>query len=193
VQLHLLESALKSREVLAANPGAALTGSGVTDDDRLGPAKGRSGTRRSSVRTLVVLGVASFALLGQGERCRVDRRFISPSATLQTYWNALRAGDAETTWECFVEGRHDLPVPGMLWFLPPTDRLTLEEFRSLPVTGGRVMVSYAVRYRPTGSTEERVFRTGDELVRARGEWRIARPLGEASMPTWEATPQPVDI
>ena len=144
-------------------------------------------------RGTLALAVLSLSLLGQGERARVDPRFISPSATLTTYWSALRGGDANEAWECMVEGRHDLPRPGMLWFLPPTDELTLEEFRSLPVTGGRVLVSYEVRYRPAGIDEVRSFRTADELVRMRGEWRIARPIGEASMPDWQPTPRPVDI
>ena len=145
------------------------------------------------MRSLLVLALACATLFGQGERCRVDMRFLSPSATLNTFWAALREGDANSAWECFVEGRHDLPMPGMLWFLPPTEELTLGQFRSLPVTSGRVMVSYEVRYRPTGTTELRTFRTGDELVRMRGEWRIARPMGEASMPLWSPTPGPVDI
>jgi hypothetical protein len=81
----------------------------------------------------------------------------------------------------------------MLWFLPPTDELTLEDFRSLPVTGGRILVSYEVRYRPAGDDVVRSFRTADELVRMRGEWRIARPVGEASMPEWQPAPRPVDI
>lgn len=139
------------------------------------------------------MAVLSLSLLGQGERSRVDHRFISPSATLTTYWSALRAGDASEAWECMIEGRHDLPRPGMLWFLPPTDELTLEEFRSLPVTGGRVLVSYEVRYRPTGTGDVRSFRTADEMVRTRGQWRIARPIGEASMPEWQPIPRPVDI
>jgi hypothetical protein len=133
------------------------------------------------------------SLFGQGERARVDARFISPSATLQTYWESLRLGEAEAAWECLVEGRHQLPMPGMLWFLPPTDELTLEEFRSLPVTGGRILVSYEVRYRPIGDEVVRSFRTADELVRMRGEWRIARPVGEASMPEWQPASRPVDI
>ena len=37
------------------------------------------------------------------------------------------------------------------------------------------------------------FRTADEMVRMRGEWRIARPLGEASMPDWQPIPRSVDI
>jgi hypothetical protein len=81
----------------------------------------------------------------------------------------------------------------MLWFLPPTDELTLQEFRSLPVTRGRILVSYEVQYRPAGTQEVRSFRTADEMVRMRGEWRIARPYGEASMPDWQPTPGPVDI
>jgi hypothetical protein len=143
-------------------------------------------------RSLLVVAVACLSLLGQGERCRVDPRFATPSMTLATYWEALRTGDAEGVWQCFVEGRDDLPLPGMLWFLPPIDSLRLDAFRSLPVAGGRMMVSYDVRYIPRGEVVERRFRTGDELVRMRGEWRIARPIGEASMPEWQPGPEPVD-
>src|SRR5215510_11784750 len=94
--------------------------------------------RRISLRAVVLVLLASLSLLGQGERCRVDTRFSTPSATLQTFWKAMAAGNAEDVWECFVEGRFDLPVPGMLWFLPPTERIALSEFRSLPVASGRV-------------------------------------------------------
>ena len=142
----------------------------------------------------VALALFSLTLLGQGERATVDSRFISPSATLETYWSSLRAGDANGAWECLVEGRHQqLPRPGMLWFLPPTDELTLAEFRSLPVTGGRILVSYEVRFRPVGDEDVRSFRSADELVRMRGEWRIARPIGDVSMPEWQPIPRPVDI
>jgi hypothetical protein len=89
---------------------------------------------------------------------------MSPSSTLRTYWTALRDGNAGEAWECFVEGRYDLPRPGMLWFLPPSD-LTLAEFRSLPVSRGRILVSYEVRYRPVGSDDTLRFRSADELVR----------------------------
>ncbi|HKQ58463.1 MAG TPA: hypothetical protein VJY35_11400 [Candidatus Eisenbacteria bacterium] len=143
-------------------------------------------------RGLLLMVLVSLSLLGQGERSTVDSRFISPSSTLRSYWQALRAGDAEAAWECLAEGRHQPPWPGMLWFLPPTDELTLEGFRSLPVTGGRMLVSYQVRYRATGSGEVRAFRSADELVRTRGEWRIARPIGEVSMPEWQPTPHRVD-
>ena len=136
--------------------------------------------------------LATLSLLGQGERSRVDPRFMSPSATLRTYWESMRTGDANGAWECLVEGRHELPRPGMLWFLPPTDDLSLAAFRSLPVTRGRVLVSYEVRYRAAGSSDLRRFRTADELVRLHGEWRISRPLGEASMPAWQPERLPVD-
>src|SRR4029453_5344983 len=142
---------------------------------------------------LALVSLACLSLLGQGERYRVDPRFASPSATLATYWQALRDGDAEGAWECFDDPRDLMPMPGMLWFLPPTKELRLEGFRSLPVTAGRVMVTYEVHFQPKGSMEERSFRTADELVRERGEWRITRTIGEASMPEWESTPGPVDI
>ena len=149
--------------------------------------------RRMSLRAVVLVLLASLSLLGQGERCRVDSRFSSPSSTLTTFWDAMAAGNAEDVWECFVEGRHDLPLPGMLWFLPPTERIGLAEFRSLPVASGRVLVTYEVRFVPAGDDEERSFRTGDELVRVRGQWRIARPIGQASMPELRLPPRTVDI
>jgi hypothetical protein len=168
---------------------------GVGTDAAPGTETGAGGTpaRTPAMRRgLLIVAVACMTLMGQGERSRVDLRFISPSATLTTYWTAMRTGDAAGAWECFVAGRHNLPMPGMLWFLPPTETLTLDAFHSLPVTQGRMLVSYEVRYRPTGMDEERRFRTADELVRMRGEWRIARPIGEASMPEWEPMPGPVD-
>src|SRR5262249_55869219 len=142
---------------------------------------------------LFLIVLAALSLLGQGERYKVDRRFASPSATLRTYWSALEKGDAEDVWECFVEGRNDLPMPGQLWFLPPVSQLRLTAFRSLPVTRGRVLVSYEVRYVPVGFPDERSFRTGDELVRMRGAWRIVRPVGAGSLPEIRLPRRPVDI
>jgi hypothetical protein len=134
----------------------------------------------------------AFALLGQGERCRVDPRFASPSATLATYWEALRAGDDDLVAACHVTGMRDLPFPGMLWFMPPTREVRLEDFRSLPVSAGRLLVTYVVRYHPEGAGEEQSLPTGHELVRQRGEWRIERSIGEASMPEWRAVRRTVD-
>ena len=149
--------------------------------------------RHSGLRTTVLILLGAAMLLGQGERSRLDARFRSPSATLFTLWESLRAGDGETAYECYLDGGHDVPLPGQLWFLPPTDELWLEGFHSLPVTAGRVLVTYEVHYRARGDGEEQKFTTGNELIRLRGEWRIARPLGEASMPEWHSTPAPVDI
>lgn len=148
---------------------------------------------RAGWREWLLVFAVSFTLLGQGERAHVDPRFRSPSMTLLTYWEALRQGDAAGAFECYVEGRNDLPLPGQLWFLPPTDDLWLEGWRLSGATGGRVELTYEVHYIPTGLDEERLFRTGNELVRMRGEWRIVRPLGEASMPEWKPVPGPVDI
>jgi hypothetical protein len=136
--------------------------------------------------------VMAGSLLGQGERTRVDARFVSPSSTLMSYWEALRVNDADAAAECLSAGEHEVPFPGMLWFLPPTEQLSLEEFRSLPVASGRVMVTYVVRYRPKGEPVEQEFMFGNELLRTRGEWRIVRPLGEASMPEWQPSSGPVD-
>jgi hypothetical protein len=37
-----------------------------------------------------------------------------------------------------------------------------------------------------------MFKFGNELLRTRGEWRIAKPIGEASMPEWRPQDRPVD-
>jgi hypothetical protein len=140
---------------------------------------------------MLVLWLA-IALLGQGERYRVDARFATPSTTLRTYWDAMHEGDDGVVAQCFVAGEHELPFPGMLWFLPPTPGVRLDGFRSLPVAAGRVLVTYEVRYVPDGSSVEQGFRTGHELVRQRGEWRIERAIGEASMPEWKPVRRAVD-
>lgn len=171
------------------DPGTPAPVPGVVTADA--PPSGEATARAPAGRDAAVRGwqvlllvLACLSLLGQGERSRVDMRFISPSATLHAYWDALRAGDADAARECLVEGHHQRLLPGMLWFLPPTDELTLQDFRSLPVTGGRILVSYEVQYLPTGSDELHSFRTSEELIRTRGEWRIARPVGEVSVPEW---------
>jgi hypothetical protein len=178
-----------------AREGTETTASGVSTGVPILAMGVPQRVRRSTVGGM--LGAAGlllgcFGLLGQGERCLVDTRFRTPTATLRTYWEGMRRGDADIVWACFTEGRYDLPVPGQLWFLPPTERLDIAQVQTLPVTPNRVMVTYEVRYVPRGLNELRSFRTGDELVRTRGEWRIARPIGEASMPDPEPIPRPVD-
>jgi hypothetical protein len=181
-------------------PGAQFAGtealaSGVSEDGRSG--SGEAGItdaepRRRTSRGVLWIALASFCLLGQGERCQVDKRFASPSATLSTYWQALLDGDAETAWSCVDDGQPGLPVPGMIWFLPPSDTLRLTNIQALPVTSGRVMVRYDVEFVPRGIAEVRAFENSDELVRRRGEWRLIRRAGEASFPDWEPTRQPID-
>jgi hypothetical protein len=144
------------------------------------------------LRGWLAVGAASLMLLGQGERCQVDPRFQSPCATLRTYWQALLEGDAETAWACFVEVRPELPLPGMVWFLPPSDSLRLADFRALPVTNGRVLVRYQVEFVPQGVPEVRSFPSAEEVVRRRGGWRITRRVGEVSYPDWTPTSRPVD-
>lgn len=138
------------------------------------------------------IALAACSLLGIGEVCRVNPHLVSPSATLRSYWEALRAGDEAVAVECLVDGPNDLPFPGMLWFLPPTTELWIDDFHSIPVQSGRVLATYQVHFVPDGSDGVETFRTGSELVRTRGEWRIERPLGEASMPEWRPIRRTVD-
>ena len=141
----------------------------------------------------MLLTFALFTLLGQGERSKVDPRLTSPSRTIASYWEALQRNDEAAALECTVEDTQDVPYRGMLWVLPQSAKLKLTGFKFLPVTAGHVMVTYVVCYRPVGSPTEEAFVTGCELVRQRGEWRILRPIGEASMPDWKPFPRAVDI
>lgn len=135
---------------------------------------------RASALSWLMLVCLSFALLGQGQRCDVDPRFGSPLATIQTYWEALREGDAETASLCIDEGSYTGPYPGSVWFMPPSHDLRVEAAQTLPVRPGRVLVNYEVHYFALGASEEFSFRTGSHLVRARGEWRIVPPFGDVS-------------
>jgi hypothetical protein len=197
VRLDLLE-AVPYRELGTPQPASGveeasptLAGGGPLDGAAALVAPVREGTRLGWRGWCAVLAV-SCSLLGQGERCRVERTYRAPSTTLQAYWEALRAGDAEAAWACFAEGRPDVPMPGAIWFLPTSDDLWLTGYRALPVAPSRVMVSYEVHYRDGKSGDERMFRFGNELVRQRGEWRIAKSIGEASMPEWKPKDRPVD-
>jgi hypothetical protein len=190
VRLDLLASQSTSLPKLGTPTTAAGVATGMSGfPDAATVAAGRPGFGWHRV---VLALLVSLTLLGQGDHLRVDPRFRSPSRTLLTYWEAQREGDADLARDCFTNSRSDQPEPGAVWFLPPTDDLWLAGFHSLPVTAGRVMVRYEVHFRPRGSAEERMFKTGSELVRARGEWRIAQPIGEASMPEWKPEPGPVD-
>jgi len=150
--------------------------------------------RRSlGIRAALGLLVASLALMGQGERFEVDARFLTPSATLHTYWSSLEHGDIESVAQCFADPGASLPFPGMLWFLPPVDSIELRGLEVVEAERGRMVAAYEVRFRPTGYPEEQSFVTTTELVRAGHEWRILAPTGEASMPTWKPYPRAVDI
>ena len=174
--------------------GTLTPGRGVWTCDPVGDGAGKGDERlsRPRARDWLWIALVAFSLLGLGERSRVNPHLMSPSETIHRYWEALRAGDEASVAECLVAGTRDLPFPGMLWFLPPTRELWIDDFRSLPVQAGRVLTTYQVHFVANGSDDVESFRTGSELVRNRGEWRIARPLGEASMPEWRPIHRAVD-
>ena len=138
---------------------------------------------RAGVRAWALVLFLCAAVLGQGSRCQVDARFATPHATLDTFWKALADGDAETAAMCLERGDYEGPFPGTVWSMPPTRELRLETLSQLPVRRGLVMVNYEVHYHAIGVSEELSFPVENQLVQVRGEWRIAAPFGNASLPT----------
>ena len=63
--------------------------------------------------------------------------------------------------------------------------------RVSPTTQGLVASNGSIP--GVGFADERSFRTGDELVRMRGAWRIVRPVGAGSLPEIRLPRRPVDI
>jgi len=149
--------------------------------------------RRITWRGGWLIALCALSLLGQGERSRIDSRLTSPERTIASFWKSLRQDDEAGAAQCMVEGDHNLPFPGMLWFLPPTRDFKLSNFKLMAIEGNRVLVTYAVRYTPVGLSSEQAFVTTFELARQRGEWRIVRSVGEASMPEWKPILRAVDI
>ena len=162
------------------------------ESERLQPEIELPGGRIARWRAWGLLLVACVALLGQGERLRLDPRFRSPSAVLKTYWGALRDNDLNTVSECFTEPQASLPFPGMLWFLPPVDSLRIVSVQIVSASSSDMVTMYEVRFTPTGSTQAQHFIATSELRRLGREWRIVPPTGDAAMPEWKPYPRPVD-
>lgn len=130
---------------------------------------------------MLALVAGAVSLLAQGERFALDPVLRTPGGALAMYWEALQNNDAEGLWACSADPSAELPFPGMTWYFPPTRALSLEDLLYLPVDENRVLVSYQVRFRLLGSGEERVLTATTELLKLRGEWRVAQPLAEAGL------------
>ncbi len=154
---------------------------------------GAHATRRPLVRGWLWIVLACVTLVGQGERFDVDARFRSPGATLETYWRAVRRNDLPTVAQCFVEPQASLPFPGMLWFLPPVERLQLQSVHLASGTADDVVVVYQVRFTPRGYADDQIFATSSELRRMGHEWRLVPGNGQTAVPDWKPYPRPVDI
>jgi hypothetical protein len=161
------------------------TGSGVRGEAAARP--------RLRWRAIVLLLLASLSLLGEGERFRIDPRFKTPSATIFTYWRALRFNDVQTVQECFSEPSASLPFPGMLWFLPPVDDMNLNSMRLVSAESGHLIAMYEVQFKPAGTELIQSFLVSTELQRVGHEWRIVPPSGDSGLPTWQTYRGAVDI
>ena len=133
------------------------------------------------------------SLFGQGERYRVDPRFRSPEATVLTYWEALGSDDGTVVAECFDDPANVEPVPGSLWFLPPSRTLGVYALRIQPLDDHRVIATYEVRCRMSPAQPQERFIIASELVQVRGEWFMAEPIDGFDTPEWRSIPRPVDI
>jgi hypothetical protein len=126
--------------------------------------------------------LVAVAVLGQGERFRVDNRFSSPTATLLTYWEALGHDDAEAVSECFAEPSRARPLPGMTWVVPPSRQLGLYSFKVEPINQDEVLATYEVRFVARDALDEERLVISSQLMFVNGGWRIVEPLDEVASP-----------
>lgn len=148
--------------------------------------------RRRGVRRTMLLLLLALSLVGQGEKFYVDPRFRTPSATLNTYWEALSRQDLSTVNDCYADPGSLQPFPGMLWFLPPVDEIDLTSMRLVGAEAGHLIAMYEVQFRPTGIPDVHSFVTTTELRRVGWEWHVI-PNDEAGLPAWQPYPRAVDI
>jgi hypothetical protein len=148
--------------------------------------------RRPGARRMVLLLLLAMSLMGQGERFQIDPRFRTPSATLHTYWEALRRQDLTTVNDCLTDPGLLRPFPGMLWFLPPVDEIQLKSMRLVGAEAGRMIAVYEVQFLPSGTEDLQTFVTTTELRRVGQEWRVVPAEGD-ELPAWQPFPRAVDI
>jgi len=173
--------------------GEPFSGVPFVAEPRLEAAGSLAGIRRRRASEWLALSLACLSLLGQGERCRIDPRLCSPGETLRTYWQAVRSNDVAAVTECFVDRELATPAAGMLWFLPPIQSVAIDSLRVVTVTSARVVVSYAVRFRPQGADRDRYFVNSSELVKVHGEWRLERALDDDGPSEPVPAPPAIDI
>jgi hypothetical protein len=123
----------------------------------------------------------------------VDWRFRSPSALIATYWEALWANDVETLKACFADPARATPLPGALYFLPPSERISIYPIRSLSSGDGRVVANYEVRFQPDGAATEMRFVASTSIVRLKTGWRIAGDAEDFGIPEWRPIPRPTGV
>jgi len=139
----------------------------------------------------VLLG--GLSLLGQGERCTIDPVLRTPGSAIAAYWEALQRNDADGMRSCSLGDDESLPFPGMLWAFPVTRALSIQDLRYVPFDENEVVVSYDVHFVPVGTQQERMLSVVTDLIRVRGEWRVAHPLSEAGLMQGHPLPTRVDI
>ena len=144
-------------------------------------------------KTWLLLALGAVSLVGQGERCQVDPQLRAPGSAIAFYWQALQSNDAERVAACSLVSDPRLPFPGMLWAFPNTHALAIEHLRYVPIDADYVVVSYDVVYRPVGGEQDQTLAVMTEVVRVRGEWRVARPLAEPGIMNGLPPPTRVDI
>ena len=81
----------------------------------------------------------------------------------------------------------------MLWAFPNTHALAIQQLRYVPIDADHVIVSYDVVFRPVGGEQDQSLSVMTEVVRVRGEWRVARPLTETGILNGLPPPTRVDI
>ena len=184
MQLHLIESRPRPED-----PRIQSDPAGVPEVTRATAVAARG----PSWAIRFVLFAALLSLLGQGERSVIDPQLRSPGSAVASYWEGLQLNDPVRIAACTVQDDAMMPFPGMLWSFPNTHALWLEKLRYVPVDADEVVVSYEVHYKPVGGEEERSLKVMTNVLRVRGEWRVAQPFAETGLLDGRPLPTRVDI
>lgn len=133
-----------------------------------------------------VIWSASATLLSFHEPSHLDPRFDSPEALLKTYWAAVGEQDAETSAACYQDPAVAWPVVGQLFFLPPSQQVSICSLSGRFRSDDQAIFRYVVQVVSADQSDTLCFKVETNLVRTPAGWRIWEHE-EFHLPNWKMT------